>query len=234
MKRGGGLVASLDTALFDEFGTPRKAPALADVLGVEAAGRRRRYQRPGSISTRTSLHAPAGLLGEAQGRLGLQTQLPPHRFSNRPGSRSCIGKAPRHVQGAGRAREAQARCSGTRDRSAEGRREGRADRPRSSRICTARAGSSTSRPASTRPTTCSSYPYYRLVLAEAIARRDTAPPPVEVAAPMCVHAVTVRQKKDGERLIVHLFNDVNTTAGHGLPAEEVPLREEVFRSTTSP
>ena len=28
--------------------------------------------------------------------------------------------------------------------------------------------------------------------------------------------------------IVHLFNDVNTTAGHGHPAEEVPLREEVM------
>ena len=28
--------------------------------------------------------------------------------------------------------------------------------------------------------------------------------------------------------IVHLFNDLNTTAGHGLPAEDVPLREEVL------
>jgi hypothetical protein len=27
---------------------------------------------------------------------------------------------------------------------------------------------------------------------------------------------------------MHLFNDLNTTAGHGLPAEEVPLREEVI------
>jgi hypothetical protein len=55
-----------------------------------------------------------------------------------------------------------------------------------------------------------------------------APPPVEVTAPMCVHAVTMRQRKNGERLIVHLFNDISTTAGHGYPAEEVPLREEVL------
>jgi hypothetical protein len=73
-----------------------------------------------------------------------------------------------------------------------------------------------------------SYPYYRLVLAQAMRWAASAPPPVEVAAPMCVHAVTVRQKKDGERLIVHLYNDVNTTAGHGHPAEEVPLREETL------
>jgi len=45
---------------------------------------------------------------------------------------------------------------------------------------------------------------------------------------MCVQMNAVRQKKDGERLIVHLFNDVSTTAGHGHPAEEVPLREEVL------
>jgi hypothetical protein len=39
---------------------------------------------------------------------------------------------------------------------------------------------------------------------------------------------TVRQKRNGERLIIHLFNNVNTTAGHGHPAEEVPLREEAI------
>ncbi len=45
---------------------------------------------------------------------------------------------------------------------------------------------------------------------------------------MCVQVNTVRQSKGGERLIVHLFNDVSTTAGHGHPAEEVPLREETL------
>ena len=74
----------------------------------------------------------------------------------------------------------------------------------------------------------SAYPYYRVALADAVRWAAASPPPVEVAAPMCVHATTVRQTKDGERLVVHLFNDVNTTAGHGHPAEEVPLREEVL------
>src|SRR5206468_383859 len=34
VRNGGGLVASLDTSLFDEYGTPRDDFALADVLGV--------------------------------------------------------------------------------------------------------------------------------------------------------------------------------------------------------
>ena len=36
----------------------------------------------------------------------------------------------------------------------------------------------------------------------------------------------MRQTKDGQRLVVHLFNDLNTTAHHALPADDVPLREE--------
>jgi hypothetical protein len=45
---------------------------------------------------------------------------------------------------------------------------------------------------------------------------------------MCVHAVPMRQSKDGERLIVHLYNDVNTTANHARPDDDIPLREETL------
>lgn len=38
VRNGGGLVASLDTSLFDEYGNPRKNFALASVLGVEYQG----------------------------------------------------------------------------------------------------------------------------------------------------------------------------------------------------
>lgn len=45
---------------------------------------------------------------------------------------------------------------------------------------------------------------------------------------MCVHSTVMRQRKGGsERLIVHLFSDLNTTAHHALPKDDVPLREEV-------
>ena len=38
----------------------------------------------------------------------------------------------------------------------------------------------------------------------------------------------MRQSKVGrDRLIVHLYSDLNTTAFHALPNDDVPLREEV-------
>lgn len=44
---------------------------------------------------------------------------------------------------------------------------------------------------------------------------------------MCVHATVMRQTTtDGERLVVHLFNDLNMPADHALPVDDVPLREE--------
>ncbi len=73
-----------------------------------------------------------------------------------------------------------------------------------------------------------SYPYQRLILSEAIRWAASAPPDVEVRAPLCVQATVMRQTQHGERLVVHLFNDVNTTAFHAKPDEDVPLREEVL------
>jgi hypothetical protein len=32
----------------------------------------------------------------------------------------------------------------------------------------------------------------------------------------------------GDRLITHLFNNVNTTGGHAFPNDDVPLREETI------
>jgi hypothetical protein len=36
-----------------------------------------------------------------------------------------------------------------------------------------------------------------------------------------------QQSADGDRLIVHLYSDLNTTAAHAFPNDDVPLREEV-------
>ena len=73
-----------------------------------------------------------------------------------------------------------------------------------------------------------SYPYKRLLLNESIAwAAGETPMPVVVRAPMCVHSTIVRQVKAGrERLVVHLFNNVNSSGGHAMPNDDVPLREE--------
>jgi len=73
------------------------------------------------------------------------------------------------------------------------------------------------------------YPYHRLVLRHVIRWTAGTAPPIEVAAPMCVHATVMRQTTGGaNRLVVHPFNDANTTGGHALPVDDVPLREEVL------
>jgi hypothetical protein len=72
------------------------------------------------------------------------------------------------------------------------------------------------------------FPYERLALARSIRwAAGDEPPPVRVEAPMCVHASLMRQSKEGSvRLILHLYSDLNTSAHHALPADDVPLREE--------
>ena len=55
-------------------------------------------------------------------------------------------------------------------------------------------------------------------------------PLVTVSAPRCVHAV-FKERQDpvhGRQLVLHLFNNVYTTAHHGAPATDVPLREETL------
>jgi len=72
------------------------------------------------------------------------------------------------------------------------------------------------------------YPYYRLILARALRWAAGEQPRISVQAPMCVHSTFFRQKKEGERLVVHLYNDVNTSGNHAKPDDDVPLREETI------
>jgi len=71
------------------------------------------------------------------------------------------------------------------------------------------------------------YPYHRIILSQAVRRAAREPYPIEVKAPMCVQSTFWRQENDkGQRLIVHLWNGLNTTSGHGQQDVETPLREE--------
>ncbi|MHB0960225.1 MAG: alpha-amylase family protein [Pirellulaceae bacterium] len=71
------------------------------------------------------------------------------------------------------------------------------------------------------------YPYQRIIFAQAIRWAARTPPPVAVEAPMCIQSTIFRQNDGaGQRLVVHLFNGLNTTSDHGLPEVDVPLREE--------
>jgi hypothetical protein len=72
------------------------------------------------------------------------------------------------------------------------------------------------------------YPYQRLAQRHAIDWAAAEKQPLVVDAPMCVHTTLMRQTQgDAQRLLVHLFSDLNTTAHHAFPNDDVPLREEV-------
>jgi hypothetical protein len=71
------------------------------------------------------------------------------------------------------------------------------------------------------------YPYQRRLLRRCLDWAARASLPIEVQAPMCVVTRSyIQSTPQGERLLIHLFNNLDTGAHHGLPATEVPLREE--------
>jgi hypothetical protein len=228
VRKGGGLVASLDTSLCDEFGEPRKNFALADVLGVEHAGL---FPPAGAGPEAIDVNFAKGLdaaywekrSNVFQVRLTDSFKNRDERLAALVGSEPVTFKGPAiRVKVAERA-DVAATCW-----------PHGGDEKNSSPAIVAHpfgkgkvvyfaAGLDAGYYRY-------SYPYQRVLLARAI--RSVAgddPLPVEVTAPMCVHATVFRQDKQGQqRLLVHLYNDVNTTAQHGLPDDDVPLREETL------
>ncbi len=224
---GGGLVASLDVSLFDEFGDPRDNFALAGVLGVDYRGlpdtstgqteeidvNFAKSIGPDYWEKRKSVfdfqQDTASILN--QGKMQAYVGANPVTFKG-PAVRVAVSDPAASVLGTMWAKS----VSGARQMPAVASRvHGKG------RVVYFAAGFDAGY-------YLYPYPYQRLALRHAIDWAAAAPPPVVVDAPMCVHSTVMRQTKDGrERLIVHLFNDLNTTAHHALPTDDVPLREEV-------
>ncbi|WP_205678872.1 alpha-amylase family protein [Aquisphaera insulae] len=230
VRAGGGLVASLDTSLFDEFGDPREGFALGPALGVAHRGppefggaaarpaeldvnfaksigpdyweKRRNVfdyrQEPGSFLDR----GPGGYVG----REPVVFKGPAVRVATTGEGRTVLGTLqPRPGDGPSAPDAAIP--------AVVARRHGKG------KVVYLAAGFDAAY-------YLYGYPYHRLLLADAIRWAASAPPPVAVEAPMCVHANLMRQDKAGQRLILHLYSDLNTTAFHALPDQDVPLREE--------
>jgi hypothetical protein len=225
--RGGGLVASLDVGLCDEFGTPRKEPLLADVLGVKRLGVAAAPIPGAELDENFARTLPPDYWQKRKGVWNFQRRVPAGTFLASDRLTKLTGDAAVTFKGPVVRVET---LPGSTVLATVKPKDGAKGDPLAA--ITARefgSGKAVYFAAGLDAAHYSaSYPYYRLVLSGAMRWAASAPPPVEVDAPMCVHAVTVRQTQDGERLIVHLYNDVNTTAGHGCPAEEVPLREETI------
>lgn len=212
VERGGGLVATAEASLCDELGRPRPNFGLSSVFGVDFAG----------TGTHASGFAPDYWSARSvQGRL----EWMDHPISTDP--RLMDWEPDRAVN-----------FSGPLVRVTE------PSNPLESILRLTPAGSEDSLPAGVArrhgaghvvylPAALDAalwsyaYPYQRRLLVRALEWASRRPPPVRVQAPMCVVTGFYHQEAEGgRRTIVHCWNGLNTSGGHGLPGMETPLREE--------
>ena len=225
--KGGGLVASLDTSLFDEFGDPRADFALGKVLGVRYRGL---PEETASNHEEIDVNFAKGVGPDYwEKRKGVfDFKLDQTSFLNQGLMKTYVGNDSVTFKGPAvrvEAADPSTQAVGVLNSKTDGK-------PVAPAILTHPYGKG-------RAVYLASgfdaayylyaYPYHRLVLCDAVRWASSgAAMPVEVQAPMCVQSSVMRQTKDGERLVVHLFNDVNTTAFHALATDDVPLREETI------
>ncbi len=229
VRKGGGLVASLDASLFDEFGNPRNNFALADVFGVDYRGL---PVVTGGVPEELDVNFAKSIGPDywEKRKNVFDFQQDPKSFLNQGKMRTYVGDGLVTFKGPAVrvALHPGAQTMGT------VRAKGVAGAPELPGVVTHThgAGRVVYLPAGFDAAYyLYSYPYQRLILKHAIQWAAAGPAPLTVDAPMCVHATLLRQAKrtaEGqERLVVHLFSDLNTTAHHALPQDDVPLREEV-------
>jgi hypothetical protein len=234
VQNGGGLLASLDTSMCNEFGDVRPDFALSDVLGVHPAGRAQNSSAKEELDVNFAKNLdPAYWLNRKN---AFSLYVPADSPLSSPKLRELIGldqvvfKGPNlnvtpvevdPAKPAGSPLTLAATSVPFSDGQAERKPAITTRLYGKGRVVYFAAGLD-------HGYYSYSYPFERVLLTNAMKWAANCPPPVEVAAPMCVHATAFRQNKDGERLLVHLFNDVNTTAFHALPTDDVPLREETI------
>jgi hypothetical protein len=219
VRAGGGLVASLDASLFNEFGDPRPNFGLADVFGVDYRG------LPDATVAKDDLDVNfAKAIGPdywEKRRNVFKARLVPKSFLlDNAKLATYVGSDP--VTFKGPAVRVKPRA-GTNVLGTIGEHPAIVTRTHGKgRVVYLPAGFDAGYYQY-------SYPYQRLIVKEAMTwAANGVAPPVRVEAQMCVHSTVMRQVKDGERLVVHLFNNVNTTGGHAFPNDDVPLREETL------
>jgi hypothetical protein len=228
VRNGGGLVASLDTSLFNEFGDPRKNFALADTLGVEYRGLPNPTNAGKVEEIDVNFAKSIGPDYWEKRKNIFDFKQDPASFFNQGKMKTYIGNQSVTFKGPAvriAVKGPDPKVLGTLRAKSEAH---VSDFPAivtqthgKGRVVYFAAGFDSAY-------YTYSYPYQRLLFRNAIDWAASGPPPVIVEAPMCVHSTVMRQTKgNAERLIVHLFSDLNTTAHHALPKDDVPLREEV-------
>jgi hypothetical protein len=226
VENGGGLIASLDASLCDEFGDPRPDFALADVLGVNHRG----MPAPkGTEAKEIDVNFARNLdsdYWEKRRNVWEMTRQPEFPLDSEKLA-ALIGTKPVSFKGPAVRVMPGAAAKVVASLEPPGSDQG----GRIPAIVTNTFGKGRVVYFAAGVDAANynySYPYHRVLLKNAMTWVASSPPPITIEAPMCVHAVPMRQKKDGERLVVHLYNDVNTVANHARPDDDIPLREETL------
>lgn len=226
VKNGGGLVASLDCSLFDEFGNPRPNFALAEVLGTRWQADARDASGPAPKADLDANFARSIGPDYWEKRKNVfEFRQDPASWLNRGKMKEYVGAEA--VTFKGPAVRVAAFGAAKPRATIRGKGPGAPAFPAVVENAFGQGKSVYFAAGLDSAYYLYSYPYQRLALKNAILAAAGAPPPIVVEAPMCVHSTLMRQPKN-RRLVVHLFNDVNTTGGHALPVDDVPLREEVL------
>lgn len=224
VRSGGGIVATGETSLWDELGRPRRDFALADLFGVSFRGRPSPTSMPVPLDENFARSLDASYWKERVGVATLTWQDQPllndAKLEELVPTKSVIFRGPQVlVSEPADPGEVAVRLQP----------DGATLPPSPAGIVRSFGKGKVAYFAASLDAALWSYsfPYQRRLLARAIKWAASEPPPVRVEAPMCVQAASYRQAIDGtRRIVVHLFNDLNTAAGHGIPTAEVPLREE--------
>ena len=206
---GGGLVATFQTSLYDEWGVERPDFLLADLFGAsfkgsKSAGANRVgfTEQKSPITEDPYLHDLMGANGHTT-FWGAYTQVEPHAGTTVP------------LKGADVTSDTEkGRIAWTPLITSEKGAGRVAYFPAAIDAAYFDAG----------------YPYQRVLLANAIKWAAKDAPKTQVEAPMCVMARYLTQEKDGKkREVIHLLNDVATSTGHGSKNDkEMSFREEVL------
>jgi hypothetical protein len=225
VRGGGGLVATGETSLCDELGRPRRDFALADVFGVSYRG------RPAPAGDRPALDENfAAVLGDDywNQRVGVATLTwGDHPLLRDAKLRGLVPGKSVNFRGP----LVRVIDPGANEVAVRMTPEGKGQAPLPALVLRRFGEGRVAYFAAAVDAALWSYPYpyQRRLLARALEWAARGPAPVTAAAPLCVQAAYYTQPAaGGRRVVVHLFNGVNTAAGHGLPAAEVPLREEVL------
>jgi hypothetical protein len=224
VRAGGGLVATGEASLFDELGRPRPDFALKDLFGVTYKGRPMAPARRAELDPNFAIAVDEAYWKHRVGVARLSWADHPLLRDDRLGklvpAKAVNFRGP--LVWVGEPEQAGEVCWRMTP-------EGWDKLPLSGAVCRQVGKGRVVYLASAIDAALWSYayPYQRRLLARALEWAAGQPPSLSVTAPMCVHATYWTQEDAaGRRVIVHLFNGLNTTANHGQPAADVPLREE--------